>query len=113
VDRDSIQPGPDHARLYGGGWTPGRNSRAHSNTPARFFPLIASTLTGDAWETQIGAEAPPNQDSAVAAPRHSLRTGDYALLLAILALAFGVRVGKRGCGTRCSIFMTAQRSTWG
>jgi hypothetical protein len=43
----------------------------------------------------------------------SMRTDDFALLLAILALAFGVRERKRGGGTRRSIFMIARRSAWG
>jgi hypothetical protein len=47
------------------------------------------------------------------ATRRSLRTDDFALLLAILALAFGVRERKRGGRTRCSISMIAQRSAWG
>jgi hypothetical protein len=45
--------------------------------------------------------------------RRSPRTDDFALLLAILALAFGVRVRKRGGGTRSSIFMIARRPAWG
>jgi hypothetical protein len=44
--------------------------------------------------------------------RRSLRTDDFVLLLAILALAFGVRVRKRGGGTRRSIFMIARRPAW-
>jgi hypothetical protein len=47
------------------------------------------------------------------AMRRSPRTDDFALLLAILVLAFGVRVRKRGGGTRSSIFMIDRRPAWG